>query len=246
MHRWSVANPCAVRRRTRFVQFTTVRSSAMNDSFRAADERSAAIEPRIATHPEEFRMLTGDRPTGRAPHRALLRLDRQPAPPPGVRRRDPGAGRRLPGDHRPRGRRRHPRQRSQPARSTTWRPGIDPERATIFTHSAVPALNQLLLPFLSLVSVAELQRNPTVKDEAASRGHHVDQRPDADLPGAPGRGHPVLQGQRGAGRQGPAAAHRADPGGGTPLQRAVRRRPSPSRARCSRRPPTCSAPTAPR
>ncbi|WP_084713292.1 tryptophan--tRNA ligase [Streptacidiphilus rugosus] len=43
--------------------------------------------------------------------------------------------------------------------------GIDPERATIFTHSAIPALNQLLLPFLSLVSVGELRRNPTVKDE---------------------------------------------------------------------------------
>ncbi|MEY9848184.1 tryptophan--tRNA ligase [Streptacidiphilus sp. MAP5-3] len=52
--------------------------------------------------------------------------------------------------------------------------GIDPERATIFTHSAVPALNQLLLPFLSLVSVAELRRNPTVKDEIAhSRQHAV-------------------------------------------------------------------------
>ncbi|MFJ1707947.1 tryptophan--tRNA ligase [Kitasatospora sp. NPDC088346] len=45
--------------------------------------------------------------------------------------------------------------------------GIDPERATVFTHSSVPALNQLLLPFLSLVSVAELGRNPTVKDEIA-------------------------------------------------------------------------------
>ncbi|MEV1024229.1 tryptophan--tRNA ligase [Streptomyces sp. NPDC050264] len=45
--------------------------------------------------------------------------------------------------------------------------GIDPERSTIFAHSAVPALNQLLLPFLSLVSVAELNRNPTVKDEIA-------------------------------------------------------------------------------
>ncbi|MFE6055151.1 tryptophan--tRNA ligase [Kitasatospora sp. NPDC056446] len=45
--------------------------------------------------------------------------------------------------------------------------GLDPERATIFAHSAVPALNQLLLPFLSLVSVAELNRNPTVKDEIA-------------------------------------------------------------------------------
>ncbi|WP_329562888.1 tryptophan--tRNA ligase [Kitasatospora sp. NBC_01266] len=45
--------------------------------------------------------------------------------------------------------------------------GIDAEQAVIFTHSAVPALNQLLLPFLSLVSIAELQRNPTVKDEIA-------------------------------------------------------------------------------
>lgn len=45
--------------------------------------------------------------------------------------------------------------------------GVDPERSTIFNHSAVPALNQLMLPFLSLVSVAELNRNPTVKDEIA-------------------------------------------------------------------------------
>ncbi|MCX4846864.1 tryptophan--tRNA ligase [Streptomyces sp. NBC_00893] len=45
--------------------------------------------------------------------------------------------------------------------------GIDPERSTVFNHSAVPALNQLMLPFLSLVSVAELNRNPTVKDEIA-------------------------------------------------------------------------------
>ncbi|MFF8915887.1 tryptophan--tRNA ligase [Streptomyces sp. NPDC015032] len=45
--------------------------------------------------------------------------------------------------------------------------GIDPARSTVFNHSAVPALNQLMLPFLSLVSVAELNRNPTVKDEIA-------------------------------------------------------------------------------
>ena len=45
--------------------------------------------------------------------------------------------------------------------------GVDPARSTVFAHSAVPALNQLLLPFLSLVSVAELERNPTVKDEIA-------------------------------------------------------------------------------
>ncbi|NUR60991.1 MAG: tryptophan--tRNA ligase [Catenulispora sp.] len=48
--------------------------------------------------------------------------------------------------------------------------GLDPARSTIFAHSAVPALNQLLLPLLSLVSVAELERNPTTKAEAASAG----------------------------------------------------------------------------
>ena len=40
----------------------------------------------------------------------------------------------------------------------------------IFAHSSVPALNQLMLPFLSLVTDAELHRNPTVKAESlASR-----------------------------------------------------------------------------
>lgn len=48
--------------------------------------------------------------------------------------------------------------------------GLDPERTVIFPHSQVPALNQLLLPFLSLVSVPELERNPTVKEEAALSG----------------------------------------------------------------------------
>jgi tryptophanyl-tRNA synthetase len=45
--------------------------------------------------------------------------------------------------------------------------GVDPGRSAVFAHSAVPELNQLLLPFLSLVSHSELQRNPTVKDEIA-------------------------------------------------------------------------------
>jgi tryptophanyl-tRNA synthetase len=51
--------------------------------------------------------------------------------------------------------------------------GIDPDTATIFTHSAVPALHQLMLPFLSLVSVAELERNPTVKQELADSGRSL-------------------------------------------------------------------------
>jgi tryptophanyl-tRNA synthetase len=48
--------------------------------------------------------------------------------------------------------------------------GIDPARSVIFTHSAVPALNQLMLPFLALVTDAELRRNPTVKAELDATG----------------------------------------------------------------------------
>jgi tryptophanyl-tRNA synthetase len=48
--------------------------------------------------------------------------------------------------------------------------GIDPTRSTIFAHSQVPELNQLIVPFLSLVSVPELARNPTVKEEQAAAG----------------------------------------------------------------------------
>lgn len=48
--------------------------------------------------------------------------------------------------------------------------GIDPCRSVIFAHSQVASLNQLLLPFLSLVSVAEIGRNPTVKEETETAG----------------------------------------------------------------------------
>jgi tryptophanyl-tRNA synthetase len=48
--------------------------------------------------------------------------------------------------------------------------GIDfeNEKTFIFPHSNIPELNQLLVPFLTLVSVAELERNPTVKEEIKS------------------------------------------------------------------------------
>jgi len=48
--------------------------------------------------------------------------------------------------------------------------GIQPEKTTIFCHSMIPSLNQLMLPFLSVVSMAELQRNPTVKEQIALSG----------------------------------------------------------------------------
>ena len=45
--------------------------------------------------------------------------------------------------------------------------GLDPAHypVHIFVHSQVPELNQLFVPFLTLVSQRELERNPTTKDE---------------------------------------------------------------------------------
>ena len=48
--------------------------------------------------------------------------------------------------------------------------GMDPDETVVFPHSAIPALNQLLLPFLSLVGMGELYRNPTVKEEVERAG----------------------------------------------------------------------------
>jgi tryptophanyl-tRNA synthetase len=50
--------------------------------------------------------------------------------------------------------------------------GLDPEngRTCFFSHSHIPELNQLLLPFMSLVTTAELDRNPTVKEEIKAAG----------------------------------------------------------------------------
>lgn len=50
--------------------------------------------------------------------------------------------------------------------------GLDPmeQETYIFCHSQVPSLNQLLVPFLTLVSMSELSRNPTVKEEIEAAG----------------------------------------------------------------------------
>ena len=53
--------------------------------------------------------------------------------------------------------------------------GLDPEKhkTYIFPHSHIPELNQLLLPFMTLVSNAELNRNPTIKEEITASGQKV-------------------------------------------------------------------------
>lgn len=48
--------------------------------------------------------------------------------------------------------------------------GIDPARTTICLQSHLPALAELSMLYLNFVSVARLERNPTIKDEIRARG----------------------------------------------------------------------------
>ncbi|MFG2570908.1 tryptophan--tRNA ligase [Streptomyces sp. NPDC048567] len=144
----------------------TTPSSASADSLglSQAQKRSAELEALIVKDPGRFRVLTGDRPTGRLHlghyfgtlhNRVRLQnlgvelyvviADYQVLTDRDIADDLTGHVEELALDY--------------------LAIGVDPARSTIFTHSAVPALNQLLLPFLSLVTVADLERNPTVKDE---------------------------------------------------------------------------------
>ncbi|MFT4234999.1 MAG: tryptophan--tRNA ligase [Microbacterium sp.] len=141
----------------------------MTDSFTATRERMADLESRIAGHPDAFRMLTGERPTGRlhlghyfGTIRERVRLQRA-----GVETFIVLADYQVITDRDVAG---NIRENVREAVLDYLAAGLDPDRTTIFTHSAVPALNQLLLPFLSLVTEAELHRNPTVKTELAASG----------------------------------------------------------------------------
>ncbi|MCY0929390.1 tryptophan--tRNA ligase [Streptomyces sp. H27-H1] len=132
----------------------------------AARRRSTELEERIAADPGQLRVLTGDRPTGRlhlGHYFGTLRGR--------VRLQDLGVDTFvIVADYQvltDRDVAEHLGEHVEELVLDYLAAGIDPERSTVFAHSALPALNQLLLPFLSLVSVAELRRNPTVKDEIA-------------------------------------------------------------------------------
>jgi len=127
------------------------------------------LDSRIRRDPNNFRVLSGDRPTGplHLGHYVGTLANR-------VRLQDLGVpvtvviadyqvitDRSDPGPL---------RDRVRTLVAEYLAAGLDPDRTVIFPHSAVPALNQLMLPLLSLVTDAELRRNPTVKAEAlASR-----------------------------------------------------------------------------
>ena len=137
-------------------------------TYAVARDRSAVLDALIDEHaaedPARFRMLTGDRPTGPLHIGHYLASLRNR-----VRLQDKGVETFVViADYQVITDRDSVGEIGANVRGLVLdylAAGLDPERTTIFTHSAVPALNQLMLPFLSLVTDAELRRNPTVKDE---------------------------------------------------------------------------------
>ncbi|MGC5628354.1 tryptophan--tRNA ligase [Georgenia sp. Z1344] len=141
-------------------------SGADSATFARSQSRSDAIEADLRENPGRYRMLTGDRPTGQlhighyfgslanrvriqelGVESFILVADYQV-----IYDRD-GVG--------------DLRTNVLEMLADYLAVGLDPARSTIFSHSSIAALNQLMLPFLSLVTDAELRRNPTVKDELA-------------------------------------------------------------------------------
>lgn len=139
------------------------------NTYSSSVERSNVLATDIATDPGRYRTLTGERPTGPLHLGHLFGTIRER-----VRLQELGvetmivlADYQVITDRDAIG---HVRQHVYDAALDNMAAGIDPEKSTIFAHSAVPALNQLVLPFLSLVTEAELHRNPTVKAELAASG----------------------------------------------------------------------------
>ena len=141
-------------------------------SYETACKRSDEIRADLPLHPEKYTMLTGDRPTGRLHlgHYFGTLKGRVELQGMGVKTSVLIADYQVITD----------RDTTEHIQDNVYNMvmdylacGIDPEKTMIYTHSAVPAANQLMLPFLSLVSEAELQRNPTVKAEMEASGHEL-------------------------------------------------------------------------
>ncbi|MFT8356527.1 MAG: tryptophan--tRNA ligase [Bifidobacterium aquikefiri] len=152
------------------VEQLTAAGNEISASFIAAKKRSDTTLAALKANPSQFTMLTGDRPTGRlhlghyfgsilervqmqqrGVHTNLIIADYQV-----ITDRDTTA---------------HIQDNVLNMVLDYLAAGIDPSKTMIYTHSAVPAENQLMLPFLSLITEAELHRNPTVKSEMEASGH---------------------------------------------------------------------------
>ncbi|ERL08284.1 tryptophan--tRNA ligase [Olsenella profusa] len=139
-------------------------------SYEAALRRSNQIRDDLGANPDRYRVLTGDRPTGRLHLGHYFGTIKER-----VRLQDLGVSTSIIiADYQvitDRDTTEHVRDNVYNMVMDYLACGIDPARTMIFTHSAVPAANQLMLPFLSLVTETEMRRNPTVKAEQAASGH---------------------------------------------------------------------------
>ena len=141
-------------------------------SFEVAKKRSDEIRADFAVHPDKYTMLTGDRPTGRLHlgHYFGTLKGRVALQDMGIKTNIIIADYQVITD----------RDTTENIQDNVYNMvidymacGIDPNKTMIFAHSAVPEENQLMLPFLSLVSESELERNPTVKAEQEASGHQL-------------------------------------------------------------------------
>ncbi len=141
-------------------------------SFEAAKRRSDEIRADFSVHPQNYTMLTGDRPTGRLHlgHYFGTLARRVALQDAGIKTNIVIADYQVITD---RDTTEHIADNVANMLLDYLACGIDPAKTMVFTHSAVPELNQLMLPFLSLVSEAELERNPTVKAEQEASGHQL-------------------------------------------------------------------------
>ena len=148
------------------IQYTDI-----NKSFEAALERSRKIEEDLTKNPKKYRVLTGDRPTGRLHigHYFGTIQNRVRLANLGVPTMILIADYQVLTDHDAY------QEISENTKQLTLdylAAGLDPSKqdVIIYPHSYVPECNQLMIPFLTLVSNAELSRNPTVKEEIESAG----------------------------------------------------------------------------
>ncbi|MBS0619504.1 MAG: tryptophan--tRNA ligase [Spirochaetes bacterium] len=143
----------------------------MSETFEEALRRSDALRADFSLNPTKYRLLTGDRPTGalHIGHYFGSLKNRVALQALGIETfiviadyqvlTDRDAVDNIPAN-------------VQELVLDYLAVGLNPEskHTHIFCHSHVPALNQLLVPFLTLVGMGELYRNPTIKEEIEAAG----------------------------------------------------------------------------
>jgi tryptophanyl-tRNA synthetase len=149
-------------------------SEAINASFERAVEKSNELEADLQLNPDKHRVLTGDRPTGNL-HIGHYFGSLQNR----VRLQNLGVETFIViADYQVLTDRDVFKDISKFVLELTidyLACGLDPHKykTHIFPHSHIPELNQLLVPFLSLVSNSELSKNPTIKEEIQASGQNV-------------------------------------------------------------------------